>query len=165
MEGEKSNTEVIAMGNFNLVPFDAFKELLDEEATLLDRFFTRGLSKGGAFRRFLGDTFKFPAIELKDDKEEIVVKAELPGIDKKNIKIDIEKNNLTIKGETKKEQEVKKEGYSYTERTYGSFYRTIPLSAAVQKEKASASYKDGILTVVLPKDKNAKSKDSEIQIQ
>ena len=69
----------------------------------------------------------WPAVDMFDKAEEIVVKAEVPGIDKKNIKISVSDNVLTIKGEMKKEEEVKEEDYYYSERSYGSFSRSLTL--------------------------------------
>jgi HSP20 family protein len=125
----------------------------------------------GLFDRFLGKTFtpwlvnKVPAIDVIDKKDRVVVKAEIPGIDKKDIDVTVDSDILTIKGETKKEKETEKENYYYCERAYGSFYRDVQLPAAVQKDKVKATYKDGILIVDLAKSEEEKSSKTKIEIQ
>ncbi|MDH5174557.1 MAG: Hsp20/alpha crystallin family protein, partial [Elusimicrobiota bacterium] len=84
---------------------------------------------------------------------------------KKNVKVSVDGDVLSIRGETKKAQEVKEKDYYYSERAYGSFYRALPLPVTVEKEKVKASYKDGVLTIELPKTKEAKAKETDIQIE
>src|SRR3989304_1558944 len=107
----------------------------------------------------------WPAVDMFDKAEEIVVKAEVPGIDKKNIKISVSDNVLTIKGEMKKEEEVKEEDYYYSERSYGSFSRSLNLPAKVQAEKIKASFKNGILEIHLPKAEESKPKEVKIEVK
>jgi len=107
---------------------------------------------------------RVPAIDVLDKKDRIVVKAEVPGMDKKDISVSVEGDVLTIKGETKKETEEKKEDYYYSERSYGSFYRNVALPAAVSREKVKASYKDGVLSVTLPKTEE-KTKETRIEVE
>jgi HSP20 family protein len=147
----------------NLIPWEPFRELADI-GSIFDRFFGRMARRRPALGLF-AEGFWSPAIDVYDQKDRIVVKAELPGIDKKNVKVSVDGDVLSIRGETKKAQEVKEKDYYYSERAYGSFYRTLPLPAAVQKEKVKASYKDGILTIELPKTKEATSKETDIQIE
>ena len=106
-----------------------------------------------------------PSVDMYDKKDEIVVKAEVPGIEKENINISISDNTLTIKGETKKEEEVKEEDYYYSERSYGSFARTLSLPAKVQADKIKASFKNGILEIRLPKAEEAKPKEIKIDVK
>ncbi|MCL5062760.1 MAG: Hsp20/alpha crystallin family protein [Nitrospirae bacterium] len=105
-----------------------------------------------------------PNIEMYDRKNEIVVKAELPGVAKEDIDLTITKDSLTLKGETKKEEEIKEENYYAAEISYGSFTRTIALPAEVDSEKAKASFKNGVLEVVLPKREEAKPKEIKIEV-
>ncbi|MFB0527437.1 MAG: Hsp20/alpha crystallin family protein, partial [bacterium] len=132
---------------------------------IFDRFFGRTLARLRPPFGLLGEGLRFPPMDVYDRKDHIVVKAEVPGIDKKNIKVMVEGNILTIRGETKKEQEVKKKDYYCCERGYGSFYRTLALPVEVEKEKVKASYKDGILRIELPKSKEAKTKETDIRIE
>ena len=105
-----------------------------------------------------------PNIEMYDRKNEIVLKAELPGVDKENIDLTITKDSITLKGEVKKEEEIKEEDYYASERSYGSFTRTIALPAEVDSEKSKASFKNGVLEIVLPKREDAKPKEIKIEV-
>ncbi len=97
-------------------------------------------------------------------KGDLVVKAELPGIDPKDIDISLNEGVLTIKGEKKQEKEEKEEGYHLIERSYGSFTRSIRLPREIQNEKISASYKNGVLRITLPKTEEAKKKEVKIKV-
>ncbi len=103
-----------------------------------------------------------PAVDMYDNEKEVVVKAEVPGIDKKNINISVSDSTLTIKGEMKKEEETKEEDYYYAERSYGSFSRRLELPAKVQESKIKANIKDGILEIHLPKAPESKAKEIKI---
>ncbi|MBS4015394.1 MAG: Hsp20/alpha crystallin family protein, partial [Candidatus Latescibacteria bacterium] len=97
--------------------------------------------------------------------DHIIVRAEVPGVDKKNMTISISEDELTIKGEVKREHEVTEKDYYHCERTYGSFSRTIVLPTTVDKDKSKASYKDGILEITLPKTETAKPKEIKLAIE
>lgn len=105
-----------------------------------------------------------PNIDMYDRKSEIVVKAELPGVEKEDIDLTITKDSLTIKGEAKKEEEIKEENYYACERSYGSFTRTIALPTEVDSEKAKATFKNGVLEIVLPKKEEAKPKEIKVEV-
>ena len=111
-----------------------------------------------------GTEMTTPAVDLYEEKDDIVVKAELPGMEKDNIEVSLSGNRLTIKGEKKQEEEVKKEGYYRTERSYGSFLRTLELPTEVQTDKIKATFKNGILEIHLPKTEEAKKKETKIQV-
>jgi len=104
-----------------------------------------------------------PAVDMYDDDKEIVVKAEVPGIDKDDINITVADNTLTIKGKTKKDEETKEEDYYYAERTFGSFSRRLELPEKVQESKIKAKFKDGILEVHLPKTPEDKAKKIKVE--
>lgn len=106
-----------------------------------------------------------PPLDLYEEKGDIVVKAELPGIEKDNIEVNLTNHHLSIKGEKKKEEEVKEENYYRSERSYGSFLRTIELPADVQPDKIKASFKQGILEVRLPKTEEAKGKEIKVKVE
>lgn len=106
-----------------------------------------------------------PAIEVYEEKDDVVVKAELPGLKKENLEVNLSNHLLTIKGERKKEEEVKEKGYYYSERSYGSFTRTIEIPKDVQHEKVWATFKDGVLEVRLPKTEEAKRKEVKIRVE
>ena len=106
-----------------------------------------------------------PTLDVSETKNDLVVKAEIPGIDPKDIDISLANEMLTIKGEKKQEKEEKEENYHLIERSYGSFARTIRLPREVQSDKISASYKNGILKVTLPKSEEAKKKEIKIKVE
>lgn len=106
-------------------------------------------------------------LELQETEKEIVVKADVPGVDSKDISLDIEDRVLTIKGEKKSEKEEKDESGKccYSERTYGSFARSVSLSSEVDMENVKAALKDGVLTITLPKKEDEKKKQIKINIE
>jgi HSP20 family protein len=106
-----------------------------------------------------------PAVDIAEHDDEYLVKVELPGVNKDEVKLTLENNILTIRGEKKQEKETKKENYHRVERSYGSFQRSFTLPAAVKADKIDASYKDGILTVSLPKAEEAKPKQIEVKVK
>jgi HSP20 family protein len=106
-----------------------------------------------------------PSLDVSETKNEIVVKAEVPGMDPKNIDISLSNGTLTIKGEKKQEREEKEEDYHLVERSYGSFMRSIVLPTEVKQDKINASYKNGILKVVLPKSEEARKKEVKIKVE
>ena len=93
------------------------------------------------------------------------MKAEVPGMDPKDIDISLSDGLLTIKGEKKQEREEKEENYHLVERSYGAFTRSIRLPKEVQSDKISASYKNGVLKVTLPKSEEAKKKEIKIKLE
>ena len=99
-----------------------------------------------------------PAVHFYEEKDDIVVKAELPGIDKNNVEVNLTDHTLTIKGEKKKEEEVKEKNYYRSERSYGSFVRILELPTDVHADKVKAVFKDGVLEVRLPKTEGVKKK-------
>jgi HSP20 family protein len=96
-----------------------------------------------------------PTSDILETKDEIVIKAELPGIDEKNIDIEIENGVLSIKGERKAEKDVEEKGYRRIERSYGSFFRSFTLPPNVEAEKISANFTNGLLEVHMPKKEGA----------
>ncbi|GBD98820.1 spore protein SP21 [bacterium BMS3Abin07] len=105
-----------------------------------------------------------PNVELINRKGEFLVRAELPGIDKKDIDLSITEDTLTIKGELKKREEVNEEDYLLSEISYGRFARTITLPSEVESEKANATVNNGMLEIVLPKKKEAKPKEIKVEV-
>lgn len=107
--------------------------------------------------------YDFPAVNISENDKDILVKAELPGMEAKDIDISINKNNLILQGEKKFEDEEKKENYHRIERTYGNFYRAIPLPTDIDEDNISAKFKNGILEVKLPKIEKSRGKKIEIE--
>ena len=107
---------------------------------------------------------KPPIVDVFEEKDDIVVKAELPGMEKDNIEVNLADHRLTIKGEKKKEDEVKEEDYYRAERSYGSFLRTLDLPKDVRADKVKASFKNGILEIRMPKTEEAKTKEVKVKV-
>jgi HSP20 family protein len=106
-----------------------------------------------------------PSVDLYEKKDEIVVKAELPGLTKDDIQVSLADNILTIKGEKKKEEEDDGKDYYRSERIYGAFIRSLPLPAEVNPEKIHAAFKNGVLEVRLPKSEEAKKKAINVRVE
>jgi HSP20 family protein len=153
------------------------KELVKPEATRslspfsdverwFDDFFRRPFSFYGLPRLRFGDVEEIlPSMDMYEDKGDLVLKAELPGMNKEDIEVTLTDSSITISGEKKKEDEVKKHNYYKMERSYGSFSRSFSLPAEVQADKVTSKFKDGVLEIRLPKSEQAKSKEVKIQIQ
>ena len=90
---------------------------------------------------------------------------ELPGIDEKDIDVSVSEDVITVRGEKKDEREEEKKGYYLSERSYGSFHRTIPIPPGVDADKAEARFRKGVLTITLPKTDDAKSKTRRIEVK
>lgn len=103
-----------------------------------------------------GETF--PRVEVENNEDEVVVRAELPGMNKDDFTTEVTGNRLTIRGERRSEREEKGKNTLYRECTYGSFTRTLPLPAEVDADKAKAAYKNGVLTVKMPKTEAARAR-------
>ncbi|HPD56711.1 MAG TPA: Hsp20/alpha crystallin family protein [Smithellaceae bacterium] len=124
-----------------------FLPLQREMNKIFDDFFNDfGLSPFSGFR-----TLGFePNIDVCEDDKELKVKAELPGLEEKDIEVDLTPDALTIRGEKKDDREEKSDGYWYKESRYGSFHRVVPLPEGIDQQKAEAQFKNGVLTVTLP---------------
>jgi HSP20 family protein len=105
-----------------------------------------------------------PAVDIYEQEGNIVLKAELPGVDPKDVDVRVENNVLTLRGERKVDSDVKKEGFHRVERAYGTFGRSFTLPTVVDTEKIKAEYKDGVLRVTLPKREEAKAKQISISV-
>jgi len=105
-----------------------------------------------------------PAVDIFEQDGDIVLKAELPGVDPKDVDVRVENNVLTLRGERKLDNEVQKENYHRVERAYGSFSRSFTLPSVVDTEKIKADYRDGVLRVNLPKREEAKPKQISISV-
>jgi HSP20 family protein len=109
--------------------------------------------------------FWAPVVDIIEDKENYIVKAEIPGMKKEDIKVTVRDNIIAISGERSSETEEKDKTYHRIERSYGRFSRTIALPSAVDAAKIKASYKDGVLQVTLPKPESAKPRQVDVEIK
>jgi HSP20 family protein len=145
-----------------IVRWEPFRDLMPTQREF-DRLFKE------AFNPFFGEgnlstrTWA-PAVDIYETENDIVLKAELPGIDPKDVEVRVEDSTLYLKGERKFQKEVKDENYHRVERTYGSFARSFSLPNSINAEKVKAEYKDGLLTLTLPKREEAKPKTIKIDV-
>ena len=145
----------------NTHPFKDIEKVRSEMDRLLDTFLF-----GVPQKRDLWEGAEWlPAVDVAEMKNEVVVNMEAPGMDPKEFDISLSEGTLTIRGEKKQEREEKEEDYRLIERRYGTFSRSIPLSQEVESDKIKASYKNGVLTIVLPKSKEAKKKEIKIKVE
>jgi HSP20 family protein len=137
-------------------PFSSLAEIREEMNRMFDTSLRRhGGDLEGAFS---------PAIDVLEEKDNYLVKVDLPGLSKDDVSVSIQDNFLTIKGERKYEAEKKETNYFHRERIYGSFMRTIELPTHVEAGKVQASFRDGVLQVTLPKSEEAKPKEIKVNV-
>lgn len=129
----------------------------------LDRLFEHPLSELARGTSQLLSTWN-PAIDLYEDADNVIVKAELPGMKKEDIEVSLHDGTLSISGERKNESEHKDAQAYRSERFVGVFHRSITLPGAIKGDAVNAQYKDGILTVTLPKAEEAKRKQIEVKV-
>lgn len=124
------------------------------------------------FENFFGDTFVepfggagewSPALDVAETEGAFLVRAELPGLDPDNVEITLTGDTLTIKGEKKEEKEEKTKSFHRVERSYGSFQRSVQLPVSVKADAVAATFKNGVLTIELPKVEEAKTKSVKIK--
>ena len=140
---------------WNWSPFDQLTNIRDE----INRLFENPYENGSS------DVFNTwaPALDLYEDKDNLVVRAELPGMKKEEIELSLHENVITVSGERKNEKKIEGERTSREERFFGRFTRSLTLPKAVETSKAKAAYKDGVLTVTIPK--AAEAKPRQIQVK
>jgi HSP20 family protein len=127
--------------------------------------------------RWFGRSFRFPrlprlesgaawapSVDIYEDGNELVVKAELPGVTKEDVTVSLEEDTLVLQGERKSEKEVKEDKYYRMERQYGSFYRRLPVPAGTTEDSIKASFKDGILEIRMPKPAESKPAAKQITV-
>jgi len=105
-----------------------------------------------------------PTVDVEEDDKSIRVKAEIPGIDEKDLEVKIEDNILTLSGEKKEEREEKNKNYIFSERKFGSFSRSISLPEGIKTDKINATFKKGVLNIEIPKDETKEAKKIAIKV-
>lgn len=150
-----------------LRPQGALREMEEEIDRLFEEAFGRRAwpTVGRRWRPVIETRGWAPAVEMFDKEDKLVVRAELPGVEKEDVDVSIVRDTLIIRGERKAEEEIKEEDYYCCEHAYGSFYRAISLPTNVETDKIEASYKDGVLEVTLPKAKEAQPKKVEVKVK
>ncbi len=140
------------------MPFRDLEQMRREMDRLLDSFFERRPTRGEGVSEWL------PILDISETKGEYLIKVELPGIDPKEIEISLTNDLLTIKGE-KKQEKGEEETVLFAERGFGPFNRTVRLSRPVESDKINANFKNGLLTITLPKTEEAKKKEIKIKVE
>ena len=146
-------------------PFEELERFRREMDRLFEDFFGREWPVVRPAREIARVGIFAPAIDMYDKKDEIVIKAELPGLSKEDINLELTEDTLTLSGEVKREEDVKDADYYCCERAYGSFSRTIALPAKVKTDKAEANFKNGILEIRLPKVEEARPRQIKVQVK
>jgi len=122
---------------FGVNPFALMRQFTDD----MDRAFGQPVNGGGEWR---------PAIEVKEKEGKLLITAELPGVKKEDLKVNVTDNTLTLEGERKEEREEKRRGFYHSERSYGKFLRSIPLPEGAKTDQIAAQFKDGVLEITVP---------------
>jgi HSP20 family protein len=152
---ERECKEIIMATIAHLEPFPGLSTLQDQFNRLFGESF-RNQGEESALTTWA------PAVDIYETPNELVVKADLPDVNEKDIDVRVENNLLTIRGERKFEKSVSKENFLRVERTYGSFSRSFSLPNTVNAEAIGAEYKDGVLTVTLPKREESKPRQVKV---
>jgi HSP20 family protein len=153
--------------DMSVVKWSPMKELEDmrrDMERLFEEVFEPSRRRRQWWPKSPGGGVVVPNIDMYDRKSEIVVKAELPGVERDKIDLTITRDAITIKGEIKREEEIKDEDYYAREISYGNFTRSVALPSEVESEKAKATFKNGILEIVLPKKEEAKPKEIKVEV-
>jgi HSP20 family protein len=145
--------------------WDPFKEL-EEISDRFDRIFGRlPAHRPSGGREALTVADWVPTVDISEDDKEYLIKAEVPEVDKKEVKVAVQEGVLTIQGERKQEKEEKGRKFHRVERSYGSFVRSFSLPENVAEDKLRAEFKDGVLLVHLPKAEKPKAKAVEVKVE
>lgn len=139
-------------------PFRGLSTLQDQMNRLFEDTLLRGRSDESALTTWA------PAVDIYETENALVVKADLPDVNEKDLDIQVENNILTIRGERKFERDVKEDNYLRVERAYGSFTRSFSLGNTVNTEAIKAEYRDGVLTLTIPKREEAKPKQVKVSV-
>jgi HSP20 family protein len=149
-----------------IVRFEPFRDLLglqDRMSRLFDESY-RATQRDASEEQRTATPSWAPAVDIYEQGTDIVLKAELPGVDPKDVDIRLENNVLNLRGQRRQEGEVKRESYHRVERSYGTFSRSFTLPTVVDQAAIKAEFKDGLLQVTLPKREEAKAKQIQINV-
>lgn len=143
----------------NIVRWKPKSDLLDIDKTFTN-FFDDLFST-----RAIAEKSWTPRLDVYEEKDRVNIEAEIPGLQKEDIKVKLEDNVLNISGERKEEEEKKGKGYYRMERRYGKFFRSVALPVEVKEKDIKANYKDGVLKIEIPKAEEEKGKEVEIKVE
>jgi HSP20 family protein len=144
---------------------DPFAEMRAEMDRLYDSVLGRGFFGRANLPQTTTQAFNAPDVDIRENDKEIVLEAELPGIDEKDVNVVVRDGVLSLKGEKKFERDEKKETYHLTERSYGAFERMFRLPDSADEDKIKANFEKGVLRIVVPKRPEAVAAEKKIQIQ
>ena len=140
-------------------PVRGLDNIQDEVSRVFDSFFdVRPFVRRGE------DGGWYPEVDIVEDKDKVMVSVDLPGLEKDDIRVSVHDNTLTIKGERKAEKEEKDKNFHRVERAFGSFCRSFTLPSEVDGQKIKANYKNGVLSIDLPKAEEVKPKEIPINV-
>jgi HSP20 family protein len=166
--GDSTRRIRISMASLIRWGWDPFKDMEKEMQELTDRFsrmLSRWPTRASGMREALTVADWAPTVDISETDAEYLVKAEIPEVDKKDVKVTVQDGLLTIQGERKREKEEKGRRYHRVERSYGTFMRTFDIPDGVDEDKLKAEFKDGMLMVHLPKTEKAKSRAIEVKVE
>lgn len=147
----------------NLLTSDPFLMLQNRLSRFLEEPFATFMPFAPSGEEFLSTWT--PACDIYETEKNIVIKVELPEVEKKEVVVSLENNLLTIRGERKFNEETTRDNYHRVERRYGHFIRTFTLPTFIEASKINAEFKDGVLNLVLPKTEEAKPKLIEVKVK
>lgn len=144
--------------------WDPWKDLATIQEKM-NQLFEDTFTRGRAREEGLSPAMWSPSVDIYETDDAVVVKAEVPGVEKDKIGIEVKDGILTLRGERKFEKEVKEENYHRMERAYGTFVRSFSVPPSVDAERISASLKDGVLEISLPKVEKAKPRQIKVEVK
>jgi HSP20 family protein len=157
----KTGTQMTPVrGLRNLATIDPFREMFDLQRSI-NRLFEDASGSGSRETAINAWT---PAVDIFEDENQFLIKAELPEVGRDDVKVSLNENMLSITGERRIENEEKREGYHRVERSYGQFYRSFTLPPNADAERISAQFKEGVLRLSIPKREEAKPKQIEVKV-
>ena len=159
-EIKKTQTDATPVQRY-VDPFSAMRSEMDR---VFDSFLGRGFGRFPTFARAGESDAVVPNIDVRETETELVVEAELPGMDEKDISVTLNNGVLTLKGEKKSEREEKKDDYHLMERSYGSFQRSFEVADTIDADKVKGAFEKGVLKVTLPKRPEAVKAEKRIPI-
>lgn len=146
---------------------EAVGHLREEIAEAVERWLPRRRHERTGAGKWMPSVFleAGPVIDVEETDDEVIVLAEMPGLEKEDFSVEVTADRLVLRGEKRQEIEERQAGYSYTERSFGAFARVVPLPCEVAAEKTKATYRNGLLRVSLPKTEWAKVKRVQVQVR
>lgn len=147
-----------------IVKWDPFRDMLTLRDRM-DRLFDDSLARLRGSEDSLAPSSWSPAVDIYETVDNLVIKAEIPGMSKDDITVEVKDSTLSLKGERKFEKEIKEENYQRMERSYGAFHRVFSLPTTVDQEKIRASYNNGVLEITIPKEEKSEPKQITVDVE